>query len=114
VAVNFWNDGNKTVDFITVDRKASVLTQEGPLDLSVAVVDPSQANTGVIAVSLNRSADSVASVDSAITVLQLRWTIQISVNVNGALGRSFAVKFNLPNATGRPAPPRSLRVVGAQ
>ena len=72
VAANIWNDGTKTVDLITVNKKASVMTQETTAGLSVAVSDPTQTNTGSILVTLNRAANSLASADPAISVTQLR------------------------------------------
>ena len=104
VAANFWTDGTRTVDLITVNKKASVLTQETTTGLSVAVSDPTQANAGSILVTLNRAANSVASVDPAITVTQLRPTIQMTVNVGGTLGRSLVAKFNLQNSAPSLAP----------
>ncbi len=104
VAANFWTDGTRTVDLITVNKKSSVLTQETPATLAVAVADPTQTNAGSILLTLNRAANSIVSVDPAITVTQLRPTIQLSVNVSGTLGRSLVAKFNLQNAAPSLAP----------
>ncbi len=98
VAANFWIDGAGTVDLITVNQKASVLTQEDPAVLSVAVADPTQTNTGTILVTLDRTARSIASVDPSITVIQLQPTIQLVVNVSATLGRSLVATFNLENS----------------
>ena len=98
VAANFWNDGTKTIDLITVNKKASVITQETTPGLSVAVADPTQTNTGSILVTLKRAANSIVSLDPSITVTQLRPTIQMTVNVGGTLGRSLLAKFNLQNS----------------
>jgi hyaluronate lyase len=104
VAANIWNDGTKTVDLITVNKKASVMTQETTAGLSVAMSDPTQTNTGSILVTLNRAANSLASADPAISVTQLRPTIQMTVNVSGTLGRSLGAKFNLQNSAPSLAP----------
>jgi hyaluronate lyase len=104
VAANFWNDGTNTVDLITVNKKASVMTQETTTGLSVAVSDPTQTNTGSILVTLNVAANSIASTDPAITVTQLRPTIQMTANVSGTLGRSLLAKFNLQNSAPSLAP----------
>jgi hyaluronate lyase len=98
VAANFWFDTTKTVDLITVNKKAAVLTQENPGTLAVAVADPTQTNSGTILVTLNRAANSLVSADAAITVTQLRPTIQFTVATGGALGRSFNARFNLSNS----------------
>lgn len=95
VAANFWTDTPRTVDFITSSQKASVLTQESPTTLAIAVADPTQANSGSLALTLDRSAGSVLVADPAITVTRLTPTIQIVVNVNNARGRSFVAVFGM-------------------
>lgn len=95
VAANFWSDAFKTVDLISSNRKAAILTREHPGQLSVAIADPTQANTGTINVMLNRVGWSVRSADPGITVQQLSPLIHLSVNVNGAAGRSFVARFEL-------------------
>jgi hyaluronate lyase len=98
VAANVWTNGTKTIDLITVNKKASVVTQESASGLAVAVADPTQTNAGSIQVTLNRPANSVVSLDPLITVTQLRPTIQMTVNTAGTLGRSLLARFNLQNA----------------
>jgi hyaluronate lyase len=98
VAANFWTDSSRTIDLITVNRKASVMTQEANGMLSVAVADPTQTNATGIAVTLNRAAYNVVSADPAITITQLRPTIQMIVNISGALGRSLTASFSMQNS----------------
>lgn len=95
VGANFWLDGPQTADFITCSRKASVLTQEDSATLAIAVADPTQTNTGNIVLTFNRTAGGVLRADPAIVVNRLAPTIQITVNVNQARGRSFIVVFDL-------------------
>jgi hypothetical protein len=98
VAANFWNDAPWTVDLISCNRKASIVTQQTPLNLWVAVSDPTQLNSSNMVVSLNQPANSVAFLDPAIVVSQVRPTIQMTVNVKGASGRSLTAGFNLQNS----------------
>ncbi len=95
VAANFWNDVVTTVDLITVNKKAAVVVQEAATEIQAAVADPTQTNTGNIMVTLNRAATGVAFADAGVTVNQLTPTIQMSVNVNNAFGRTFLAKFSL-------------------
>ncbi|MGL4738276.1 MAG: polysaccharide lyase family 8 super-sandwich domain-containing protein [Cellulosilyticaceae bacterium] len=95
LAANFWNDEVATVAGLTVNKKASVMVQEGKKTLAVAVSDPTMKNTGVIAVELDQEAFGVISKDPAITVLQTSPTIKFTVDVDGAEGQSFNVQFNL-------------------
>ena len=99
VAANFWGNTNKTIDLITVNTRASLLTQNTNNLLSVAVSDPTQTNTAGISVTLNAAGNSVTALDPAITLIQLRPTIQFTANTAGALGRSLTATFNLQNAT---------------
>jgi hyaluronate lyase len=93
LAVNFWNAAPKTVDFITCSNQASVVVQETPDDLTVAVSDPTQNNTGVVSLVLNRSALSVAALDAGVTVLQTSPTIRLTVNMNNRRGQTATARF---------------------
>ncbi|MEK3722634.1 polysaccharide lyase 8 family protein [Paenibacillus sp. FSL H8-0034] len=98
--INFWDSVSKTVyaggvPFLTSNGKASVMTLEGSGgDLEVAVSDPTQANTGTVQLEINKAAASVISADPAVTVTQLQPTIKLSVNVSGAMGKTFKVKLD--------------------
>ncbi len=98
VAVNFWNDALKTIDLITSDKKASVMTKETANDLEVSVSDPTKANTGVINIEINRAASSTMWANPEITITQLSPTIKFSVNVNAARGKTLKVKFGFTPA----------------
>ena len=76
-AINFWNDASKTVDLATSDRKAAVIVQQGSSTIEIAASDPTQANTGVINLAINRGASSIISQDPAITVTELSPVIQL-------------------------------------
>ncbi|MEK3916534.1 polysaccharide lyase family 8 super-sandwich domain-containing protein [Paenibacillus sp. FSL H7-0331] len=96
---NFWSNVSTTVyaggqPYVTSSNMASVLVQEAGNELTVAVADPSQVNAGSIVIDLNQSAAQIVSKDSQITVVQMSPTIKLSVNVNGAKGRTFTIKLN--------------------
>ena len=95
IGVNFWKDETKTVDIITSNKKAAVMTRETANDIEVSVADPTQLNTGHISIEINKAASSVIVSDSRVIVTQLNPTIKFSVNVNGASGKAFKVKFEL-------------------
>ncbi|MGG1517891.1 polysaccharide lyase family 8 super-sandwich domain-containing protein [Paenibacillus oryzisoli] len=100
IGANFWNDAVTTVDFITSNKKASVMTKETASELEISVSDPTQANTGTIQLELDRAASGTISADAGVTVTQLSPTIKLSVNVNAAKGKSFKAKLALtPAAT---------------
>ncbi|WNR44052.1 polysaccharide lyase 8 family protein [Paenibacillus roseipurpureus] len=104
VAANFWSDITKTVqvdgaNYLTSNKKASVMVKESGTDIEASVSDPTQANTGTVTIEINKSANSVISNDPQVTVIQTTPTIKFTVNVNGANGKSFKVKFGLTGAS---------------
>ncbi len=101
IGANFWNDTVKTVDIITSNRRASVMTKETSSDIEISVSDPTHLNAGGIDIEINKSATGLISADSGVVVAQYHPTIKFTVNVSGAQGKSFKVKFNL---SGTPAP----------
>jgi len=98
LAANFWTNGNSSADLISVNNKASVITMESTNGIFIGVSDPTQTNTSSITVTLNRSATGFTSADAGITVLQLTPQIIFSVNVNGALGKTFQASFAYTNS----------------
>ena len=98
-AANFWSDGTNTVDFITSNRKAAVVTSETNRLLELAVSDPTQTNTGAITVTLNRYATALIAADPGVTVLSLSPQIVVSVAVSGAQGRSFQAQFTIARSS---------------
>ena len=96
-AANFWS-GSNTVDFITCNKPAAVVTRQANDVLELAVSDPTWTNTATLLLTLNRSATSLVSADAGVTVVQLSPQIQISVAVSGARGRTFQAKFSLAPA----------------
>lgn len=99
VGVNFWNDTVKTVENITSNKKASVMTRRTPTELEVSFSDPTMLNTGTIELELNYSATGTISIDEGITVEQLYPKIKLTADVDGAKGKSFKVTFALAETT---------------
>ena len=105
IGANFWIDSTNTVDIITCDKKAAVMTKENSgSEIEVSVVDPTQANSGTISLMLNKSAASVVSKDPRITVTQLSPQIKLSIDVNGADGAKIKAKFTLGSGGATPTP----------
>ena len=98
VAANFWTNGTSSADLITVNGQSSVITWESGNTLRVGIADPTQTNKGTLTVTLNRAAQSVASTDSGVTVVQLSPKIILSVNVNGSHGKSFQASLVYSNS----------------
>jgi hypothetical protein len=98
VAANFWTNGTSSADLITVNDKSSVITLENSNSILVGISDPTQTNKGIITVTLNRSAQSLASADPGVTVVQLSPKIILQVNVNGSHGKSFQAALVYSNS----------------
>jgi hyaluronate lyase len=92
-AVNFWAGGTNSLGGITVDRRASVIFQQVGSNLTVAVADPTQANTSNIMVEIDQSVSAILTNDAAISVLQLSPTLLFRANVSNAVGRSLRAIF---------------------
>jgi len=103
-AANFWAGGGGTVDFITCNQPAAVITQETNGGLALAVSDPTWTNTSAVKLTLNRSATALLSAAAGITVLQLSPQVRVSVAVSGARGQTFAASFSLTATNSGNAP----------
>jgi hypothetical protein len=93
-AGNFRTDSTQTAGIITVNRKASVLVCNDGNFIDVSVSDPTQSNLGDIGIQLAASASAVISADQGVRVTQTSPGIAMTVNVNGAKGRSFRARFH--------------------
>jgi hyaluronate lyase len=98
-AVNFWNTGTNTADFITANGRAAVIVRETNEVIEIALSDPTQTNTGTLVVTLNRAATWPISADAGVTVQQLSPQVRLAFAVNGARGKSFraVLSTNLRN-----------------
>ena len=94
-AVNFWTNEAATSAGITCDRVAAVLVSAAGATLSLAIADPTQANTGTIHVEVDRAAAEVVEKDDAITVERLSPTLRLAVNVRNSRGKSLRLRAGL-------------------
>ncbi len=91
--INFWQDGVKTVAGVTSNKKASVMMRTDDTGSEFSVTDPTMANTGTIELSLDMELGQPVYLDSGISVGQNGDETTLSINVNGAGGQSFKVRF---------------------
>ena len=94
-AANFWTDTVRTAGIITADKKSSVLVQNDGTFIDVSVSDPTQANTGSIALQIALDGGTLISADSGITVTRVSPSIAMTANVNASAGRTFKARFYL-------------------
>lgn len=97
-AANFWTDTNRAAGGITADRKCSVMVRNDGTFIDVAVSDPTQVNSGTINIQIASSATALISADAGISVTQIDPGIAMTVNVNGARGKTFHARFFLGTA----------------
>lgn len=93
LAANFWNDAVQTVDYITVNKKASILSQKTDGYLDISVSDPTMMNTGTIEIDINEPNLVPEKLDSRIVVTASGDKTHISVDVNNAAGKAIIGKF---------------------
>jgi Polysaccharide lyase family 8, super-sandwich domain/Polysaccharide lyase family 8, N terminal alpha-helical domain/Polysaccharide lyase family 8, C-terminal beta-sandwich domain len=93
LAANFWAAGGGTVDWLTVNKAASVITREADKKLTLGISDPTQKNTGTTTVTLNRAATRLVSADSGVTVVQLTPQIIFTVQMGETQGKALQVTF---------------------
>ena len=95
IGANFWTDTLQTVgakgdaNYLSSNKKASVMVKETSTTTEVAVSDPTQANVGKIQIELNAPSGSVIEQDERVTVTQLYPKTILTVNVNGSAGASY-------------------------
>ncbi|WP_082616562.1 polysaccharide lyase family 8 super-sandwich domain-containing protein [Massilia sp. Root418] len=102
--VVYWFDASKTVNvagqpYLTSDKRSVVTLRQAGGELELAVADPTQLNTGLINLELNRSGNLVSKDDAIAFLNPGGATIKLAVSVNGSLGKSFKAKFALTNKT---------------
>ncbi|MDF2922346.1 MAG: hypothetical protein K0R57_1260 [Paenibacillaceae bacterium] len=93
LAVNYWNDTTKTVSGVTSNKKASVMVRTTENGTEVSVSDPTLSNTGTIQLTLTQNLGPVVYKDSRITTSTSGGTTTLTVNVNGAGGKSIKAYF---------------------
>ncbi|KRE64798.1 polysaccharide lyase family 8 super-sandwich domain-containing protein [Paenibacillus sp. Soil750] len=106
--INFWNDGLKTVDQVTSNKKASVMLKKTEEDMEISVSDPTMANTGTIDLVLDTDFGDIVTIDPGVSLNHADGKAKISVNVKEAKGKTFQVKFRLPGKKQALAAPTGL------
>jgi hyaluronate lyase len=92
-AINFWTDSVHTYGGVTSNKKASVLVRDDGTFIDVSVCDPTQLNTGSIALQIALDGGTLVSADAGITVTQTSPTISLSVATANAAGKTFKARF---------------------
>ena len=96
MGANFWKDEKTTVGDLTVNKQASVMTQEDENGvLTIAVSDPTMKNTGSIVVELNRPVADVLDHDSNVTVEETRSGVKLTIKTKNTNGASSYAKVQL-------------------
>lgn len=106
---NFWTDQPAQLGALSVNRAASVMTEESDDGiLTVAVSDPTMKNTGSITVDIERPAEEVVSHDENVDVLLTDNGVRLVVHTKGTNGDSSCASVRVtPPVT----PPTAERVV---
>ena len=92
-AINFWTDNVHTYGGVTSNKKASVLVRDDGAFIDVSVSDPTQLNTGSIALQIALDGGTLVGADPGVTVTQTSPTIALSVATANAAGKTFKARF---------------------
>lgn len=90
-AANLWED-NQSIDFISADKKSSIMVKEENGIMKVAISDPTMKND-VIQVTLNKKVEDVISKDERVTVKEIGENVILEVNTKDAKGSSLNIEF---------------------
>lgn len=95
LAANFWTDSVQSVDYITVNKKASIISQIADGYLEIAISDPTMENAGTIEIDIDKVDLIPVNLDSRIAVSQINDRTHLSVNVADSKGESISAKFRV-------------------
>jgi hyaluronate lyase len=93
VAANFWEDEEKTVEYISCNKKASIMVMEKDNTLEISISDTTMENEGTIDITINKPVKALLYKDESIVIEKLSDNVKFSVNVKGASGKSFGIRF---------------------
>lgn len=89
LAINFWENNEKTVGEVLCRNKASLMLMESKEELELAVSDPTMEN-GIIELFINKQDYSLVSKDDEIHISMEETGFRVRVNVENAKGKSFS------------------------
>ena len=95
LAVNFWEDKIKTVDFINCDKRASVIILKDADVLNISVSDPTWKNQRTICLTIKVQASQVISKDNEVKVESLGSYVTLRINVNGSRGKAYRATIKI-------------------
>jgi hyaluronate lyase len=95
IGINFWEDAIETVEYITCHKKASIMIMEAAGSLEISLSDPTMENEGAIYIELDKVAKGMVYTTDEVVIERLTPTIKFSVNVKGAKGKTFNMKFSI-------------------
>lgn len=93
IAANVWEDGDNTIEYITCNKKASLMLMEQKGLIEFSISDPTMENQGVIEVAIKKIVEDVLYKDDAIELQKQGEEIKLLVNVNKSKGKTFNIKF---------------------
>lgn len=92
-AVHFWEDGQQAAGPVRCDKKASIVMKESHEEVEVCIADPSQKGCGPMSLELDISVEDVITHDERIIVKRLDPVVVLSVQLEGAKGRTQSIVF---------------------
>jgi hyaluronate lyase len=101
---NIWSENGGTVDGITVDKPASIVTTEEDGKLVISISNPTHSDTQI---QLNINRDNITLLSSDDTVTQTENGYEI--DTTGAAGSTHRLEFKVPELEKKCHPPKSKK-----
>jgi hyaluronate lyase len=101
---NIWSENGGTVDGITVDKPASIVTTEEDGKLVISISNPTHSDTQI---QLNINRDDLTLLSSDETVTQTENGYEI--DTTGAAGATHRLEFKVPEGGKKCHPPKSKK-----
>ena len=94
IGVNFLTDNITKIGGVTSNKKASVMMRELDDSIEISLSDPTQANSGTIELEIEKTASDILEMPENVTILSLKPTIRLIVNVKNTKGQTITIKLD--------------------
>ncbi|KEI16602.1 polysaccharide lyase family 8 super-sandwich domain-containing protein [Clostridium haemolyticum] len=94
LCANFFNDCNQAVDYISVNKKSSIMVKESKDFIEIAVSDPTMQNKDTIEVILNKKLKNSLHLDDGVSIVNHGSNLKLSIKVLNSNGKTFYAKFS--------------------
>ena len=95
IAANIWGNRENTIEYITCNKKASLMVMEQKDLIEFSISDPTMENQGVIEVTIRKMIKDVLYKDEAIEFQKNGEEAKLIIDVKESKGKTFNIKFKV-------------------